>query len=63
MAAVQSGTLGNPQQDATKNTETVVVGRDVEEVTTYSYRPSRWQSNITIISCVSLKLTELSSIC
>ncbi|CAG7915868.1 unnamed protein product [Penicillium olsonii] len=33
-----------------KKTE-AVVARDVEEVTTHSYRPSRWQSNITIISC------------
>ncbi|CAI7628405.1 unnamed protein product [Penicillium bialowiezense] len=33
-----------------KTTETVVA-RDVEEVTTHSYRPTRWQSNITIISC------------
>ncbi|KAK4903713.1 hypothetical protein LTR66_017989 [Elasticomyces elasticus] len=33
-----------------KKTETVVA-RDVEEVTTHSYSPSRWRSNITIISC------------
>lgn len=32
---------------------TIVTGRDAE-VTTHSYRPARWQSNITIISCVSL---------
>ncbi|CAG8389550.1 unnamed protein product [Penicillium salamii] len=40
-------TRTNPEA---KKTETVVA-RDVEEVTTHSYRPSRWQSNITIISC------------
>ncbi|CAG8426756.1 unnamed protein product [Penicillium salamii] len=40
-------TQGNPE---VKKTETVEA-RDVEEVTTHSYRPSRWQSNITIISC------------
>ncbi|CAG7956235.1 unnamed protein product [Penicillium salamii] len=40
-------TRTNPEA---KNTETVVA-RDVEEITTHSYRPSRWQSNITIISC------------
>ncbi|CAI7650409.1 unnamed protein product [Penicillium glandicola] len=49
MAASESGTPCNPPQDETKNTNTVV-SRDVEEVT-HSYRPSRWQSNITIISC------------
>ncbi|KAJ5700201.1 hypothetical protein N7536_003214 [Penicillium majusculum] len=49
MAATESGTPSNPPQDETKNANTVV-SRDVEEVT-HSYRPSRWQSNITIISC------------
>jgi hypothetical protein len=52
MAVVESGTPGR-QQDETKKSETLVNGRDVEEITTHSYRPSRWQSNITIISCVS----------
>jgi hypothetical protein len=54
--AVESGTSSTPQ-DATKEAETVIVGRDVEEVTTQSYHPSKWQSNITIISCVSANLT------
>jgi hypothetical protein len=41
-----------------KKAETVVVGKDAEEATVNSYRPSRWQSNITIISCVSLRLPD-----
>ncbi|KAJ9480607.1 hypothetical protein VN97_g12944 [Penicillium thymicola] len=49
MAAAESGTPSNPPQDETKNASTVVSG-DVEKVAN-SYRPSRWQSNITIISC------------
>ncbi|KAJ6008762.1 hypothetical protein N7499_001189 [Penicillium canescens] len=50
MPVIESGTPSH-QQDETKKSETLVNGRDVEEVTTHSYRPSRWQSNITIISC------------
>ncbi|KAJ5365780.1 Major facilitator superfamily domain general substrate transporter [Penicillium concentricum] len=49
MAAAESGTPCNPPQDETKNANIVVSG-NVEEVT-HSYRPSIWQSNITIISC------------
>jgi hypothetical protein len=55
MTNVESGTPG-PQTDETKQSETLVNGRDVEEFTTHSYRPSRWQSNITIISCVSRRI-------
>jgi hypothetical protein len=56
--AAESGPPDNPH-DATKEAETVIVGRDVEEVTTHSYRPSKWQSNITIISCVSSQIHRL----
>ncbi|KAJ5754153.1 uncharacterized protein N7511_008306 [Penicillium nucicola] len=49
MSIVERGTPG--PQDETKKSETVINGRDVEEVTTHSYRPTRLQSNITIISC------------
>lgn len=59
--AAESGTPGNPPQDTTKEADTVVVGRDVEEMTTHPYRPTRWQSNITIISCVSIKLPDLTA--
>jgi len=40
-------------EDKSQGEQTITVRADVQDIPVDSYHPKKWQSNITILSCVS----------